>query len=219
MSTMISKRRSSGYEGNYDNSEENSEAIQRQAEADMEGELPFLDRTGPDSEELEDLETELGMKEVDLDQAMIDTIANDDIDDSLDADDDGIDDETEDEEIIDDRPQALTESYGTGLQGKPSDRAGTYSRRQAHLMNEPEFVLTGGDVDANTEDADAVGEEAVGGTVATPDQDTIEELAAAVGIQTDDRSYLRTNDMLEERDDRRWELDPESAEDYGEHRE
>ncbi|HEY9894555.1 MAG TPA: DUF6335 family protein, partial [Candidatus Sericytochromatia bacterium] len=60
--------------------------------------------------------------------------------------------------------------------------------------------------------------EAVGGTVATPDQNVVEELAAAVGIETDDRVFLRTNDMLEERDDRRWELDPMSSEDYQQRR-
>lgn len=171
----------------------------------------------PDLEELVDLEAELGMEEVELDQGVIDTVATDDTDDNFDADDDGIYDESEDEAVVDDRPQALTQSYGTGLQGQPSDRAGRFSRRGTHMQNEPDYTLTGGDVDANPEDADAVGEEAVGGTVATPDQDVIDELAAAVGIETDDRAYLRTADMLEQRDNRRWELDPQSSEDYEEH--
>jgi len=34
----------------------------------------------------------------------------------------------------------------------------------------------------------------------------------------DDRSFLRTQDILEDRDDRRWELDPKSSEDYQERR-
>jgi hypothetical protein len=77
--------------------------------------------------------------------------------------------------------------------------------------------LTGGDGDANYEQADAVGDEAVGGTVATPDQDIIDELGAAVGLEMDDRSFLRTNDILEQRDRQRWELDPQSSEDYEDH--
>ncbi|MBD2042908.1 DUF6335 family protein [Microcoleus sp. FACHB-672] len=79
--------------------------------------------------------------------------------------------------------------------------------------------LSGGDVDAAWEQADAVGEEAVGGTVATPDQNVVDELGAAVGLEMDDRAFLRTTEILEERDDSRWELDPTSSEDYSERRE
>lgn len=78
--------------------------------------------------------------------------------------------------------------------------------------------LTGGDIDAAWQQADAVGDEAVGGTAATPDQNVTEELEAAVGLEMDDRSFLRTNEKLEQRDDRRWELDPTSSEDYQERR-
>jgi len=170
-------------------------------------------------DELETLGSELHMEEVHLDQAVIDTIAADDTSDYYDADDDDIADNADDAPIIDDRPQGFTESYGTGLQGHPSDRAGSYSRRSDHhLYNQPDPLLTGGDIDANYEQAAAVGDEAVGGTVSTPDQDVVDELGAAVGLEMDDRAFLRTNDILEQRDDRRWELDPQSAEDYGDRR-
>jgi len=76
--------------------------------------------------------------------------------------------------------------------------------------------LTGDDIDARWDQAEAVGDEAVGGTVATPDQNIVEELGTAVGLDYDDRAFLRTNDILEERDDSRWELDPMSSEDYQE---
>ncbi len=79
--------------------------------------------------------------------------------------------------------------------------------------------MTGGDVDAYWQDADAVGDEAVGGTTATPDQNVTEDLVAAVGLEMDDYAFLGTNDILEERDDRRWELDPKSSEDYQQRRE
>lgn len=194
------------------------EAARRDVEAEV-GQNPNVNQVETNLDDLESLETELGMQEVELDQAVIDTVAADDTDDNLDANDDGIEDDDDTEELIDDRPQALTESYGTGLQGKPSDRAGRFSRRsEHHLYNEPEAVLTGGDIDANYEQASVVGDEAVGGTVATPDQDVIDELGAAVGLEMDDRSFLRTGDMLEQRDDRRWELDPQSSEDYQERR-
>jgi Family of unknown function (DUF6335) len=83
---------------------------------------------------------------------------------------------------------------------------------QDYTQTSPE--LTGGDVDAYWQDADVVGDEAVGGTVATPDQNVTEELEKAVGLEMDDRAILRTQDILEQRDDERWELDPTSSEDY-----
>ena len=194
------------------------EAIREEVEKEFESEFGPENSIDPELIPLPDIKQEIGLEEVDLDQAVIDTVATDDTDDNLDADDDGIVDAADDEEQVSDLPQEFTESYGTGLQGQPSDRAGRYSRRGEHLLNEPNYTLTGGDVDANYEDAETVGEEAVGGTVATPDQNVVEELAAAVGIETDDRVFLRTNDMLEERDDRRWELDPMSSEDYQQRR-
>ncbi|MDZ8188231.1 MAG: DUF6335 family protein [Nostoc sp. ChiSLP02] len=120
----------------------------------------------------------------------------------------------------DDLPQEITESYGTGVKELPGYNIGGRSlQTERHEYTETSPELTGGDVDAYWQDADAVGDEAVGGTTATPDQNVTEELEAAVGLEMDDLAFLRTNDILEERDDRRWELDPKSAEDYQERRE
>lgn len=101
-------------------------------------------------------------------------------------------------------PQEVTESYGTGV-------------HEASSVDIADATLTGGDIDANSSDAIAVGDEAVGGTAPTPDQDIVDELGAAVGLEMRDRAFLRTTEILEERDDRRWELDPMSSEDYEEH--
>lgn len=113
-----------------------------------------------------------------------------------------------------DLPQELTESYGTGVHDQPNFAVGG----RVNDFNEASPTLTGGDVDANYEQANADGDESVGGTVSTPDMDVVDELGAAVGLEMDDRSFLRTNDMLEERDARRWELEPTSSEDYAERR-
>lgn len=193
--------------------------VREDVEADMQEDFGFDAALDLDSEELESLEQETGLQEVDLDQAVIDTIATDDTDDNLDLDDDGVIDDRDFQEIESDLPQELTQSYGTGLQGRPSDRAGRYSRRSDdHLYHDADATLTGGDVDANYEQASAVGDEAVGGTVATPDQDIVEEIAVALGVEIHDYTDVRINTMLEERDDRRWELDPKSSEDYEERR-
>ena len=42
--------------------------------------------------------------------------------------------------------------------------------------------LTAGDLDASWQSANAAGEETVGGTVPTPDQDVVEELGKAAGL-------------------------------------
>ena len=67
------------------------------------------------------------------------------------------------------------------------------------------------DADDDAYRAEVNGDEAVGGSTAVPSQNDTEELAAAVGIVVDDDTPLDTEEMLEDRDLDRWELDPASA--------
>ncbi len=116
-----------------------------------------------------------------------------------------------------DLQQEITESYGTGVKDIPGYNIGgrtLQERRHEYTQTSPE--LTGGDVDAYWQNADSVGDEAVGGTAPTPDQNVTEEIEAAVGLEMNDNELLHTQDILEHRDDARWELDPTSAEDYQE---
>jgi len=73
--------------------------------------------------------------------------------------------------------------------------------------------LSGGDIDAAWDRAD-VGEETVGGSSPTPDQDVVDQLGEAVGLTYEDNEPLDTEKKLAKRDDRRWELDPASSEGY-----
>ncbi|HMB28987.1 MAG TPA: DUF6335 family protein [Blastocatellia bacterium] len=73
--------------------------------------------------------------------------------------------------------------------------------------------LSGGDIDAAWDQAD-VGEETVGGSSPTPDQDVVDQLGEAVGLTYEDNEPLDTEKKLAKRDDRRWELDPASSEGY-----
>jgi hypothetical protein len=73
--------------------------------------------------------------------------------------------------------------------------------------------LSAGDIDADWKRAD-VGEETVGGSAPTPDMDIVEELGEAVGLTYEDNEPLHTTEKMEERDRKRWELDPASSEDY-----
>ncbi len=107
-----------------------------------------------------------------------------------------------------DLPQEMTESYGTGVHDQSEAGVGEHTLRdRSRNSSETDSMLTSLDVDA-------VGDEAVGGTAPTPDMDIVDELGAAVGLEMDDGAFLRTNEILEARDDRRWELDPEVSEDY-----
>jgi hypothetical protein len=71
--------------------------------------------------------------------------------------------------------------------------------------------LSAGDLDARWDEAD-VGDETAGGTAATPDQDMVEEFGEAYGISYEDDEPLHTEEKLAKRDQQRWELDPDSAE-------
>jgi hypothetical protein len=73
---------------------------------------------------------------------------------------------------------------------------------------------TGGDVDVDPYLAEVVGEEAIGGTTPTPDQNVIDDIATSAGLDLPDQGILHTTEMLERRDSNRWELEPESSEDY-----
>lgn len=87
-------------------------------------------------------------------------------------------------------------------------------RYDSHTETSP--ALTGGDVDADWESAYSVGDEAPGGDNPTPDQDIVDDIGRAVGIEYQDTEELKGADKLEQRDRRRWELDPASSEDWNE---
>jgi hypothetical protein len=84
--------------------------------------------------------------------------------------------------------------------------------RQEHTETSP--VLTGGDVDADWQDAYAVGDEAPGGDNPTPDQDRVDDIGKALGVTYEDNEELKSSDKIADRDKHRWELDPASSEDY-----
>ena len=78
-------------------------------------------------------------------------------------------------------------------------------------------ALTAGDVDADWESAYSVGDEAPGGDNPTPDQDVVDDIGKAIGVQYEDNEELKGDEKIANRDRHRWELDPASAEDYDEH--
>jgi hypothetical protein len=75
---------------------------------------------------------------------------------------------------------------------------------RAYTSSSP--ALTGGDVDADWRRADSIGEEAPGGTVATPDQDVVDDLGRALGVpRAPDEAFRPSSEILEARDRHRAE--------------
>ena len=103
------------------------------------------------------------------------------------------------------------------------DRAASSARTGRHELEEryhdhPEAspALTGGDIDADWAGAYATGDEAPGGDNPTPDQDIVDEIGKALGVQYEDNEELKGEKKISDRDKKRWELDPASADDYEE---
>jgi hypothetical protein len=96
-----------------------------------------------------------------------------------------------------------------------SARAGHETLRHElgrHTESSPR--LTAGDPDARWQDAYAVGDEAPGGDNPTPDQDRVDDIGRALGINYQDDQELMGGDEVAQRDKHRWELDPASSDDW-----
>ena len=69
-------------------------------------------------------------------------------------------------------------------------------------------AATGGDIDADWQRAQSSGEEAVGGSVSTPDQDIVDEIGHALGVEQPPAAPLRASEeILADRDQRYWDLE------------
>ena len=103
------------------------------------------------------------------------------------------------------------------------DRRATSARSGHHHMAQHDReqaqtdpAITAGDLDANWESAETVGDEAPGGGNSTPDQDVVEEIGQALGLVYEDAEELDGEGKISGRDTDRWELDPESSDDFDE---
>jgi hypothetical protein len=95
-----------------------------------------------------------------------------------------------------------------------SGRRELKERYDKHTETSP--ALTGGDVDADWESAYSVGDEAPGGDNPTPDQDLVDDIGRAVGVEYQDNEELKGEAKIAKRDKNRWELDPASSDDWDE---
>ncbi|MGH7385464.1 MAG: DUF6335 family protein, partial [Candidatus Rokuibacteriota bacterium] len=73
-------------------------------------------------------------------------------------------------------------------------------------------AASAGDLDADWQRAQSSGEEAVGGSVPTPDQDVVDEIGHALGVEQPMQAPLRTSEeILEDRDRRYWDFERRAA--------
>jgi hypothetical protein len=148
--------------------------------------------TDPDNREGENF---LMMEEDSLDKFVLDANTDEIMD--------QIDDFTEDEEVLEDF--ADRQGLASGGRQKLEEKLNNY--------NGMDPTLSGGDVDAAWEDSIQAGEESVGGSVSTPDQDIVDEIGEAAGLSYRDDEPLDSDKKILDRDRNRWELNPASADD------
>ena len=119
--------------------------------------------------------------------------------------------------------RTLEETVPTPPSSLDMDRRGSAARTgRAEMAEQPRRArgmapaIAGGDVDVDVEDAYFTGDEAPGGDNPTPDQDVVDDIGKALGVEYQDNEELKATDKIVERDKHRWELDPASSEDYKE---
>ena len=120
-----------------------------------------------------------------------------------------------DEDIVPSPPSSL--DLDRSASAARSGRRELSEKFHDHTETSP--AITGGDIDADWESAYSVGDEAPGGDNPTPDQDIVDDIGKALGVQYEDNEELKGEKKISDRDKKRWELDPASAEDYNEHEE
>ena len=98
-----------------------------------------------------------------------------------------------------------------GASAAKSGRAEMKDRMSKVTSSSP--ALTSGDVDADWESAESVGDEAPGGDNPTPDQDVVDDIGRALGVEYEDDEELQGGAEITDRDRHRWELDPASKDD------
>ena len=119
----------------------------------------------------------------------------------------------QDEDIVPTPPSSL-DLNRRHASAAVSGRKELRDRQRAITQSDP--GLTAGDVDADWESASSVGDEAPGGDNPTPDQDVVDDIGKAVGVEYEDNEELKSEEKIIKRDRHRWELDPASSEDYNE---
>lgn len=76
--------------------------------------------------------------------------------------------------------------------------------------------ITAGDLDAQWEGAQFSGDESAVSSMPTPDNNVVDDIGTAMGVSYQDNEELKVGEKERSRDQKRWELDPASSDDYQE---
>ena len=116
------------------------------------------------------------------------------------------------------RPAPIRGAIPSSLEMGSSSSSAKSGREELlqHIKERTETspAITAGDVDADWELAYSSGDEAPGGDNPTPDQDVVDEIGEALGVNYEDGEELKGAAKIEDRDKHRWELDPASKDDF-----
>ncbi len=118
-------------------------------------------------------------------------------------------------EFYKDQPVAdkeIQEAMDDEISKAPQAPGELTERLEEHHSTSP--ALSGGDIDAEWEDANDSGAESVGGHNPTPDQSDVEENAHAMGVNFEDNEPLNFDDKHDKLDEDRFEL-KEGSKDKG----
>ena len=77
-------------------------------------------------------------------------------------------------------------------------------------------VVTGGDVDVQLEGAQFSGDESAVSSMPSPEHNVVDDIGRSMGVTYQDNEELKFGEKERSRDEKRWELDPASSEDYQE---
>jgi len=96
------------------------------------------------------------------------------------------------------------------------DISASASKLSHRLRNDPlaDPTITAGDLDAQWESAQFSGDESAVSSMSTPDQSVVDDIGAAMGVTYQDNEELKFGEKEHRRDEKRWELDPASSDDY-----
>ena len=98
------------------------------------------------------------------------------------------------------------------------DISASSSKLSRRLREDPlaDPTITAGDLDAQWEAAQFTGDESAVSSMSTPDQNVVDDIGTAMGVTYQDAEELKVGEKERSRDEKRWELDPASSDDYRE---
>ncbi len=118
----------------------------------------------------------------------------------------------------DEKPDRNHDGIDDRLEPAIPDIAAGSAKLRHELRDNPgnDAVVTGGAPDVRWESAQFNGDEAAVSSMPSPDQNEVDDIGRSMGITYQDNEELKVGEKEEDRDKKRWELDPASSDDYQE---